>query len=328
MIRKYVRNILSALRIVESYIYDISRYIKFSGSLGKDTDVNLMSKIIEKYHVLEKGLSMKGSMPGYGERHFWELIDLLESYSSNFGCESNQFKIACEVAHKYLEFNADTIKNFPLACNRIKNISKMFEGEFFKECGASEVYKEDIFRASEGAFDAFCKSRHSFRDYSADDIRESDILESIELAQSSPSVCNRQSARVYYSTCPDTVSLALSHQNGNKGFGHLAKGLLIVTSDLQSFKGAHERNQALIDAGLFSMSLLYGLHYKKLAACPLNWCVAKDKDKLMRKDLRIPDSEVVAMMISVGHFPDKFKVAKSNRFDVSEISRRLEIFNI
>lgn len=88
---------------------------------------------------------------------------------------------------------------------------------------------------------------------------------------------------------------------------------------MQSFEGIHERNQCFIDGGLFAMSVLYSLHAKGLATCPLNWSADEDQDMRLRSVIDIKPAENVIMMIAVGHYPPHLNVAKSTRKNVSEI---------
>jgi len=139
------------------------------------------------------------------------------------------------------------------------------------------------------------------------------------IAQKSPSVCNRQGSKAYVITDKERISKTLSFQNGNRGFGHLANKLIIVTTDLRVFEGVHERNQSYIDGGLFAMSLLYGLHYFNLGACSLNWCNDYRVDQEFKKFIGINDYENIVMMISVGHLQDNFRVGVSQRRDLDEV---------
>ncbi len=93
-------------------------------------------------------------------------------------------------------------------------------------------------------------------------------------------------------------------QGGNVGFGHLIKKLLIITADLCAFDGTHERNQGFIDGGMFAMSLLYSIQFHGLGACALNWARALETDLALRSEINIRESNVILMMIGVGHIPD------------------------
>jgi nitroreductase len=155
-----------------------------------------------------------------------------------------------------------------------------------KSCGGTvELRREEILRRSKGDFLQCSLSRHSIRCFSGEPVDLSLINEAVRIAQTTPSVCNRQSSRVYIIQDESSKQAVLERQPGNRGFGHLADKILIVTSDLRAFSGMHERNQAFVDGGMFAMSLLYSLHYLGLGACALSWMVRKDVDEKMRKSL-------------------------------------------
>ena len=83
--------------------------------------------------------------------------------------------------------------------------------------------------------------------------------------------------------------------------------------------GVNERNEGYVDGGLFSMSLLYALEARGLAACPLNTMFSEQVDRKTRDLLDIPDNEVFVMYIAVGHFKETSKICRSQRFGLDRI---------
>jgi hypothetical protein len=108
-----------------------------------------------------------------------------------------------------------------------------------------------------------------------------------------------------------------------KGFAEQIDKLLVITNKLTGFWDSGERNQCWIDGGMFSMSLILGLHAKGLGTCCLNWSKTAVVDRVMRKLLGLPDSEVIIMLLAVGHIPDSLNVAYSSRKSVSESRRNI-----
>jgi nitroreductase len=139
------------------------------------------------------------------------------------------------------------------------------------------------------------------------------------MAQKTPSVCNRQSSKVYVFSKAEDKQKVLSYQNGNRGFGDQASKVLIVTSNLEHFVSAGERNQCWVDGGMFSMSLVYALHSLGLGTCCLNWSVERQADQELRQVAGISDAEAVMMMIAVGHLPETLKVAQSPRKPLRDV---------
>jgi hypothetical protein len=111
----------------------------------------------------------------------------------------------------------------------------------------------------------------------------------------------------------------LSYQNGNRGFGDRASKVLIVASNLEHFASVGERYQGWIDGGMFAMSLFYALHSLGLGTCCLNWCVKHAQDRNLKESAGIAESDLVIMMIVVGHLPEEFKVAQSPRKPIHEV---------
>jgi len=183
--------------------------------------------------------------------------------------------------------------------------------------GVVEVSKKDIIGNKN--FKDIVYNRHSVRNFSNDNIPTEKIINSIKIAQKSPSVCNRQSAKVYIIKDKKIKEELLKNQNGNRGFGGQADKLLIITSKLSSFYGSEEKNQNFIDAGLFSMTLMHALTYYDIASCPLNWCVDYKKDIYVRRIVDIGKDENIIMMILVGGFKETFKVAISSRKNTDDI---------
>jgi nitroreductase len=187
------------------------------------------------------------------------------------------------------------------------------------EGGIKKVTREKIWIDSKKDLKPFFASRHSVRNFALKEVDINLIEQAVEMAQRSPSVCNRQSSKVYVFSEEHQKKKVLSCQNGNRGFGDQASNVLIITSDLQNFASVGERNQSWIDGGMYAMSLVYALHSLGLGTCCLNWSVEYQVDQQLRQVAGIGDSEVVIMMVAVGHLPNELMVAQSPRKAVNEI---------
>ena len=53
-------------------------------------------------------------------------------------------------------------------------------------------------------------------------------------------------------TNKNQIAKILEVQGGNRGFGHLANRLIIITSEVGVFTGVAERNQVYIDGGMYA----------------------------------------------------------------------------
>ena len=102
--------------------------------------------------------------------------------------------------------------------------------------------------------------------------------------------------------------------NGSRGFGEKADKWLLVTSDQGAW--AHDQSSsAYVDAGIFTMNLLYSLHYYKIASCTLSPTLLPSSfSKEILKTNQIPIS-----IIAIGDCPDSFLVARSTRKTIESI---------
>lgn len=316
-----LRHGMSLASLCKNTIYDLWCYSIYSRLFGEHTKEKLRASICAHYHVLEKGITMPERRSEFGIDIANGLVHRLDLWSQrNYG-DDIQIISAYVVLQRYLECIGDI--EIP-QLSRVREfmasgIDSGFASAIDAKGGATYFNREDYLAVTRGDFSQLVTARRSVRHYSDEPVALSVIEEAARLAQQSPSVCNRQGAKVWWVLQRSKIDEILLLQNGNRGFGHLAQALLIVTCDLSIFEGSKERNQAFIDGGLFAMSMLYGLTYKGLGACPLNWCADSARDKNLHRLTNIPDSNQVIMLISVGHLPDKFSVAVSQRHELKDV---------
>ncbi|MBC7522377.1 MAG: nitroreductase family protein, partial [Sandarakinorhabdus sp.] len=168
--------------------------------------------------------------------------------------------------------------------------------------------------------EGFPETRPSIRHFAGLPVSSEALATACRLAQLAPSACNRQGGRAHCFNDPALVRQIIGLQPGNRGFGDSAGAVIVVTGDIRSYAEAGERRQALIDASLFAMTLVYALHAQGLGTCMLAWCVAPDVDDTMRAAARLEDSEEIAMLIAVGHLPESLNVPVSTRYGAHEIA--------
>lgn len=315
------RKILTLKRIFFIYFYDYKRFCKYSPVISGYNDKDkLEAKIIERYHSIEKGLTMPQFRFNFGIPVLTSLVDNCFEFHEKYG-ESVQFNHALSVIFEYekrhleskVPLNQDTKKVLENFKNKFKN-----REEF--PLKQKLVSKLDYFSEVKSDFHAFSNSRKSLRNYLEDHDVDLNLIEkAIEIARNAPSACNRQSVRVYVFSDKEQIGKILKIQGGNRGFGHLTNKLIIITSDLSVWGFARERNQTFIDGGIFAMNLLYGLHFHEIGACILNCSLSPENDLKLRSLGFIRESENFISMISCGILPEKFMQAASKRYDVSEI---------
>lgn len=304
--------------------YDVSRYARHSTLLKRPlTPGQAKSWITAAGHVVEKAMTLPEPRVGFGQPHVRELLSVLRQWSCD-ACfvQSVEYQSAVGSIQRYLEFHKERQHPVPEIAGLFQEIQGLATAAALG--GTKSVSREDVQAAAVGDFEALAHSRSSVRAFSGEPVDVECIARAIRLAQRSPSACNRQCSRVYVVRDPVVKRKTLALQNGNRGFGESADVLLVVAAEIESFYGSPERNQAFIDGGLFSMSLLFGLHYVGLGACPLAWCVPRKNDRELRKVLPLRDSETVIMLIAVGRLRERFDVAMSTRKNTEEITHWID----
>lgn len=318
-----LRVLVNKYRLSIEYLYDLNRYFKFSDYYYNDGEIKIIMRIIHRYHPIEKGLTMAEMKLGFGVDNILLLINDCNDYkklyyktnSSNFG--KNHFLHAVkllkeyEFVHKMHDFKINQKLQSGLEC-------LLSDIDVTEHSNQLEFTKNEFFQFTNSSFDLFANSRHSLRNFTGS-ISLDDIKIAISIAQSSPSACNRQPSRVHVLTNREVISNVLHLQGGNRGFGSKIDILLIVTAELIGYRGISERNNVFVDGGIFSMNLLYALHFKKIGACSLNWCANKDKDLELRKLITFSNSQTVIMMIGCGGVPENFKVTSSPKNILEDI---------
>jgi len=187
-----------------------------------------------------------------------------------------------------------------------------------------EIERAAIWARARIDFAAFAAARHSVRQFTGEPVDPEDMRAAIADAAKSPSVCNRATCMAYVAFSEAARSRALSFQDGNRGFGHLAGAVAIVVSDMRGFISFGERNQAFVDGGLFAMTLAYALHARGYGACMLNWSATAGRDRRMRHALGIPSHHAVVTMMAVGRMPERLSVAASPRREAAAFMASLD----
>jgi nitroreductase len=299
--------------------YDLQRRVH-DKVYNDSEDEKVKRDLTLAYHIVEKGLTMPVPRPGFGKPVVISLINTVLKYQKmKLPQHEMEFRQSVSVLKEYKEFhehiNFNLDNDLAEKLGLLENLFNSIEG--LKQLKLS---RDEYFRDAGKPFDLFCRSRYSARNYTDQEIPLSVLYRCIDLAQKSPSFCNRQPTRVHIVKSPEKKTRILEIQNGNRGFGHLAETLLVISSVISTTKDIHERNENHLNGGMFIMTLLNALHFNRIGACSLNWSVTNDKDVKLRNILNIPENEVLLMIISCGYVPDEFSIASSPRKNAKEIT--------
>lgn len=329
MIKKIIKliipgKIIFLIKTFLVYWSDIKRYTKHTNTYFRADNPNkIKGHLTILYHIVEKGLTMPETRLGFGTKIIFDLIDLCNLYIlNNYDTKDPVFDHSVKVLNEYLRFHE--LNRYSIGINiieKVKNIS--FAANINTYSNQKEFSNIEFFKDHQSSFDKFCKSRHTSRSFVKKNVPVNIINKCIELANESPSACNRQPTRVYIIRNRQKITGILELQNGNRGFGHLADFLLVITSDISVLQSMNERNEPFFNSGLFSMTLIYALHFYEIGACLLNWSSSDTNDCKLRTLIEIPDNEVITVIIACGYLPDKFKIASSPRLKIAEITHEI-----
>ncbi len=308
----------SWLGLLANSIYDWRRYSRHSFAVRSRTRENNRAIIHILAHALEHGMSLSAPRPGFGRQKANSLAGKLESYIDEYGPDRTT-DMAIAVLGAYRDFHAERGLNLSDLADRLDAISRSPFDDEPAEGGTLPITRAQIEAATGFDYDRFIRARHSVRQFADRPVGVETIKRAVVNAQRAPSVCNRQTCRVYALTNKEAIASTLNYQSGNAGFGHEIGVLFVITSDMQQLNLIGERYQGWVDGGIFAMCLLLSLHAENLGTCCLNWSVEKERDRALRAHLGIPDEELVITMMAAGHLKETFAVPVSKRKSLGDV---------
>lgn len=298
------------------------RFNKAYGKYNPRERKQIEAQMVFYAHQIEKGLSHTDFRYGFGHVPLKQLQRIMTLYrkANPSYLNSIPYQSALAALHEYAIRHADHQSEFAYAQNLFPDSVWNEAAQAPADLGGSIVITADSKKHnSEKTFTELSTARHSIREYSDQPVTQKELNTAIQIAMHTPSVCNRQPARVKVILEPSLIKEALKIQGGFNGY-QMPPALLLITADNHAFLSPQEHDEGFIDGGLFSMSLLLSLEEEGLAACPLNTMFNKKADRVTRTLLQIPNNENFVMYIAVGHFPESVKTCRSARLTSKEIT--------
>jgi len=289
--------------LVLEYVKDFTRFLCFGkGSPFAPVERRLFFDSILFVHTVEKGLSLQDPRPFFGKDNFRIIEELLADYPVS--ASMFPVRMAKTAMSEYLDFHRqkeledpflDEVRSMLAQLNERFPIVEVFE-EGMRDVSAifGNIAEQRLNYAQ------FLQSRFSCRSYAPETLPLCLVKEVVKVAQSAPSQCNRQSAKVHLYQDEAMIQKLLGIQGGSRGFSEEVKNLFVVSSEITAWSASSARNQDYIDGSLLAMNLLLSCHAHGLAACPLNLAFRNSKEKSVRVAGGIPNSERLLMMISFG----------------------------
>ena len=291
---------------------------KYNASHHTDDDIEKMQyTLLRENHVIEKGMSMRNPRKGFGQQKVNALLDRLDKYLQLYGKEDKDFmNYPLSTIKSYIEYTEQYGTDVPELKRKYAELeAKVDLGDIITHAGIIKTTKNEILSKCNNNFESLLYSRHSIRYFSDEQIEKALIVKVLELAQRTPSACNRQGWKTHVYSGKDSVNL-IKWQGGSVGFEDECKHSILVTANLKAFL-YHEVFQAYIDGGLYAMNLINALHSQGLGCIPLSCGFEYTKLRKLRC-FGIPENEIPIVIIAFGKLPEKFNYAASSRKDVSK----------
>lgn len=327
LVSKIYKKYSPYVTILTNTVYDAYFYCRHSNVFSDNTLNKMEAKIILDYHSIEKGLLFQHTRFGFAKEKVNRLHKYLRKEEVMSNVWKSQIKVAYRIMCEYYEIhkknNFDTSTYFTL---QDYESYKTILGEDYNTqfSGVLDFDIDAFYNKSHTAFDEFSDSRKSLRNFTGELVDDELIEKAVELSKNAPSVCNRQTAKVYYVKNKNKIDRILEVQAGLNGFSENIRQLLVITTDVNYFYLVGERYQFYIDGGIYLMNLLYALHFYSIGACPANWAKEWGDEKRIRKIIPVKPSEKVICVVAIGIPENSTKATLSQRRELDEILTIIE----
>ena len=260
-------------------------------------------------HALEKGMGMAKVKPGYGEKKAKRLMVLLPQLLTEQG-ETYLEKECISVLEAYLRHRREMgsgLKEMEQAYQKLVNhrSSRL-------PAGCMEIPRAELLKGMEVDFQTLIKTRHSVRKFADDRIQLEEMERAIQMAIQSPSACNRQPWKVYYSLDREKNRRVAELIPGNQGFREDIPYYAVITVDRRLF-GGNEIFQWYVNGGIFAAYLMLALHTEGIGSCSFQWPDFYSTEKALKRLAGIPKSEVVIMALGYGKYPEQARCIAASR---------------
>lgn len=325
MIKKFIKKIVLSItgipvEWIKYYYKQAKRFYRNSSASLNDEDIEwLITKIKVLTHELDKGLHMPEPKKGFGREKSINLVSYLRAYLkiNNLDYEYDAYLDAVEILYKYceakdlyyLDISKIDLSEFPTDYSKMKG--RLKETGSFKF--GSELSKNIL------CFKDFALSRHSVRSFKPNcSVSNSTFERAVETARLAPSACNRQSSRVMLINDKKLAKKILTIQGGTRGFKN-ADNCVLIMSDLNSYWYDGEMNTAFVDAGIFTMNLIYSLTELGVSSCPLIWDDNSTRRNELNELIELPNNLLIVCVLAIGEADEKAKILFSPRKDTENI---------
>ena len=319
--RLFLKSVMRQLKMEMAFIKEAFYFwqltVKYNASNYTDKDIQKMQyTLLRENHTIEKGMSLRNPKKGFGQEKVKNLLARLNKYVDLYAKEDLDFlNYPLSTIKGYIDYTKENGVEIPLIEKEfIKLQERIGKTKVDTRTGVISITREEITNMCKQNFESLLYSRHSIRYFSNEPVSKESIEKALTLAQRTPSACNRQGWLTHVFTGKQSVKL-IKWQGGSRGFEDEIQCSILVTANLKAFL-FYEVHQAYVDGGLYAMNLINALHSLGLGTIPLSCGFDVPKLKGLA-NFDIPENEVPILIIGIGHLQPQFKVAVSDRKDIS-----------
>lgn len=194
-----LRRLKSQILLQKNYLNEAYSFwkltVKYNASNHTDNDIQKMQYTLSREtHTIEKGMSMRNPRKGFGQQKVTNLITRLRKYVNLYMNEDSAFlDYPLSTIQTYIDYTLSTGVDIP---DIQKNFSFLLQEagktNVCGKAGVEKVTKNSILDKCNKDFESLLYSRHSIRYFSDTPVGDDVINKALELAQRTPSACNRQ----------------------------------------------------------------------------------------------------------------------------------------
>ena len=175
------------LRLATRYLASGNRY-QDARKLRTDLQIRV--------HSIEKGMSIGRLKDGFGNKKACDIVDDLRGYVLIGG--ERQFVVeSCSVLQQYVKFKEEIGQDANDVKAKLEGLMTDCNIKPLEQGGIYRLHYEDIQKKANGNLEEVMASRYAVRDFGSTPIDMGMLRKALQMAEKSPSACNRQSWRIH-----------------------------------------------------------------------------------------------------------------------------------
>lgn len=312
-----------ASKVFRYSLDDYHRFAQFSAAPWNTDSEGLRAKTIFYVHRIEKGLSHTDFRPGFGHNPLNQLSSCLSTWRKlGYSSDDQAYIAAVDVVKAYVRKHQSMHLEVPSFVKKLFPFIDFYDDNSLLSSGVQTVSGSEKISSRFSDFKTLFSKRCSVREFEDSAVDLAKIMDALDIAKKSPSVCNRQPFRVLIIRENELIDESLEVQGGWRGYP-TPPLLLLITVDVRDFVTPEEFAEPYVDGGIYLMSLLLSLEYEGIGACPLNTMFNMSQQKQIRKILHVPANETFIAFVAVGNFREKVLSPISVRYDAKSVLRKI-----